>query len=69
MNNVTEVKYKVIKNPDEKEYKDVKRRVKANNGYCPCAMEKSPDTKCPCKTFRETQECECGLYVKVPYYD
>lgn len=66
MNNPFESEYKTIKNPDEKEYNEVKRRVKANNGFCPCAMEKTADTKCPCKTFRETQICECGLYVRVP---
>ena len=38
-----------------------------NDGYCPCRLEKTPDTKCMCKEFREMEEgtCHCGLYIKV----
>ena len=46
----------------------IKELVVANNGYCPCAIEKTPDTKCMCKEFREQKEpglCHCGLYEKV----
>jgi hypothetical protein len=42
--------------------------VKANNGYCPCAVIKNEDTKCICKEFREQTEpglCHCGRYEKV----
>ena len=42
--------------------------VKANNGYCPCAIERTPDTKCICKAFIEQEElglCHCGRYKKV----
>ena len=38
-----------------------------NKGYCPCALEKTEDYKCPCKEFREQDvhgECHCGLYIK-----
>lgn len=41
--------------------------VKANNGYCPCAVLKNEDTKCMCKEFREQTEpglCHCGRYEK-----
>ena len=41
--------------------------VKNNQGYCPCAIEKTEDTKCMCKAFRERAEssiCHCGLYKK-----
>ena len=41
--------------------------VKANNGYCPCAVIKNEDTKCPCKEFREQKEeglCHCGRFAK-----
>ena len=40
--------------------------LEQNGGYCPCAIEKSEDTKCMCKDFREQEsgECHCGLYVK-----
>ena len=39
-----------------------------NDGYCPCAVAKTPDTKCKCRDFRDQQEpgpCHCGLYEKV----
>jgi hypothetical protein len=42
--------------------------VKANDGYCPCAIQKTPDTKCICKEFREQESegpCHCGRYMKV----
>lgn len=41
--------------------------VKQNGGYCPCAIEKTEDTKCICKDFREAPEgtvCHCGRYKK-----
>ena len=41
--------------------------VKQNDGYCPCMIERTPDTKCMCKDFREQAEglCHCGRYRKV----
>lgn len=42
--------------------------VRQNDGYCPCAVDKTEDTKCMCKQFRDQKEpgpCHCGLYVKV----
>ena len=41
--------------------------IKANDGYCVCAVFKNPDTKCMCKEFREQKEglCHCGLYKKI----
>lgn len=47
---------------------DFKAAVDANDGYCPCMIDKTPDTKCPCKDFRERTEqgqCFCGRYEKV----
>jgi hypothetical protein len=40
--------------------------VAANDGYCPCAIEKNEDTRCMCKEFREMDEgeCHCGRYKK-----
>lgn len=41
--------------------------VKACDGYCPCAITREPDTKCPCKDFREATDgtvCHCGRYLK-----
>lgn len=57
-----------IKLSDNKELvAEIKQKLKANNGYCPCRLAKNEDTKCPCKEFREQTgagECHCGLYVK-----
>lgn len=59
---------KIIINPDSATYKEVTEAVEENNGYCPCAIVKNEDTRCPCREFREQQtegECHCGRFVKV----
>ena len=58
---------KIIENPDMKVRDSIKKALKANYGYCPCRLEKTEDTKCMCKEFREQQSgpCHCGLYIKV----
>lgn len=41
--------------------------VRNNQGYCPCAVQKIPDTKCMCKEFREQTTpgpCHCGRFMK-----
>ena len=46
---------------------DIVEAIRANDGYCVCAIEKTPDTKCMCNEFREIEEdciCHCGLYQK-----
>lgn len=45
---------------------EIREKVKANDGYCPCKIQHIPDTKCMCKEFREQEsgECHCGLYYK-----
>lgn len=46
----------------------VQEAIDVNHGYCPCAIERSKDTLCPCKDFREQTEpgeCHCGRYEKV----
>lgn len=58
---------KIIKNPDNRIYDEVTQAVKDNQGFCPCMIAKTNDTKCICKAFREQQtegECHCGRYVK-----
>lgn len=57
---------RVTLNPDKKYANDVLKQVKSNNGYCPCKLEKTPETKCMCLEFRAQEEgmCRCGLYVK-----
>ncbi len=45
----------------------IKAAIEKNGGYCPCRIDKSEDTKCICKDFREQNTagpCHCGLYIK-----
>lgn len=54
-------------NSDKTLVEEITRKLKENNGYCPCQLQHTEDTKCMCKDFREkvdTGECHCGLYVK-----
>ena len=46
---------------------EIAAAVKANDGYCPCLIQKNEDTKCMCKDFREQTEgkCHCGRFDKV----
>lgn len=58
---------KIILNPDAEIVQMVRLKLKENDGYCPCRLEKTPDTKCMCKEFRDAPwpgECHCGLYIK-----
>lgn len=57
---------KIVLNPDKEYVAEIKHQLKANSGYCPCTLIKTPDTKCMCKAFREMDEgmCHCGLYIK-----
>ena len=59
---------KIIINPDDILVKDIRERIRNNNGYCPCAIIHDDTTKCMCRDFREQEyegECHCGLYIKV----
>ena len=53
-------------NPDKEYVEEVRTRLKDNDGYCPCRIDRTPDTKCMCKDFRDMKEgmCHCGLYIK-----
>lgn len=55
---------KMIRNPNETALKTILEAIKDCNGFCPCVLQQTKDTKCPCKKFREKQECCCGLYVE-----
>lgn len=49
----------------------ISRKLIKTEGICPCVHDewddKTPacDKECPCKTFRESGDCHCGLYVKL----
>lgn len=57
---------KIQINPNNEIVKDIKQKIKDNDGYCPCQIEKTADTKCMCKSFKEQDSgyCHCGLYYK-----
>lgn len=58
-------------NSDQDLAREAKKQLIENDGYCPCALEKTPDTKCICKDFRDKinkgykGECNCGLYESI----
>lgn len=59
-------KYIIKNNPDTDLVNEITGRLRENDGYCPCRLEKTPETKCMCKEFREQESglCHCGLYYK-----
>lgn len=60
---------RIIQNPDKELVAEIRKGLKDNDGFCPCKIVKTVDTKCMCKEFRdmikrgETGECHCGLYI------
>ena len=60
---------KILTNQDKKAVKEIREKIKENNGHCACAITFNLDNKCMCKEFREqierkeTGECHCGLYI------
>ena len=61
-----------IRLSDDKELvEEIRQKLKENDGYCPCRIEKNEDTKCMCKEFREQIAdpnfegyCHCMLFYK-----
>ena len=58
---------RIILNPDNELVEEINKKLKENNGYCPCRLEKIEDNKCMCKEFREHSEGErhCGKFIKL----
>lgn len=60
---------KVETNPDKELVKEIRLKIKENNGHCACAVIFNDDNLCMCKEFREQMnngiegECHCGLYI------
>lgn len=60
---------KVITNPNKEFVKEIRAKIKENNGHCACAVSFHENNKCICKEFRdqidkgEAGECHCGLYI------
>ena len=62
---------KVIFNPDTEVVATVMEGLEKTGGYCPCRLERTPETKCICKEFRDQIAdpefegfCHCFLYYK-----
>ena len=62
---------KVRLNEDAAVVAAVREGLKRTGGYCPCVRERSEDTKCMCREFREQIAdpdfegyCHCMLYYK-----
>jgi len=59
---------RVYQNPDKILSEKIKDKLKANDGYCPCRIQRTPENKCMCKEFRDMMErketgfCHCHLY-------
>ena len=62
---------KMTLNPNKEIVENIQAGLKAKGGYCPCRLEKTEDTKCMCKEFRDQIKdenfegfCHCLLYYK-----
>ncbi len=57
---------RITRNPNKDFVEQMLKALKENSNYCPCRIEKTKDTKCMCKEFREQKDgwCHCGLYYK-----
>jgi len=58
-------------NEDAELVAQIKEGLKRKGGYCPCRLQKTEDTICICKEFREQIAdpefegyCHCLLYYK-----
>ena len=62
---------KVTLNPNKDFVKEIREKIKTNNGHCACAISFHADNICMCKEFREqiekgiAGECHCGLYTLI----
>ena len=67
-NEIMATEYEMMPSPDFIHRKKVEEAIKDNGGYCCCKIEKSEDTLCPCKEFRDQNKtgfCGCGRYYKI----
>ena len=60
------VKQGWVLNPNPKIVESIVKRIKLNNGECPCHNE-SVDKHCPCTDYRENYNCHGGLYKKLEF--
>ena len=60
-------------NPDAEVVRTVREGLERTGGYCPCRLERTEETKCMCREFKEQVDdpayegfCHCMLYYKSP---
>ncbi len=58
-------------NDDRELVELIREGLRQKGGYCPCRFERTEDTKCICREFREQMAdpdfegyCHCQLYYK-----
>lgn len=58
-------------NDDRELVELIREGLRQKGGYCPCRFERTEDTKCICREFREQMAdpdfegyCHCRLYYK-----
>lgn len=58
-------------NEDRELVELIREGLRQKGGYCPCRFERTEDTKCICREFREQMAdpdfegyCHCMLYYK-----
>ena len=63
---------KIVENSDKKIVQEIREKLKANSGYCPCSLFQDKEHKCMCKDFREQTTpgfCHCKRFMKVETED
>ena len=62
---------KISLNPDQEVVNTIREGLKQTGGYCPCRPERTEETKCMCREFKEQIDdpayegfCHCMLYYK-----
>lgn len=60
---------KITTNPNKDLVKEIREKIKENNGHCACAISFDESNRCMCEEFRQqiekgkSGECHCGLYI------
>ena len=55
------INMKIRLTSDEEQRQTIQQALQENDDYCPCRLQKTPDTKCMCKEFREQESGEKTL--------
>lgn len=54
---------------DLEKAKKIREALSKKDWHCPCSIEVTDDTLCPCKEFRTNtpkgEYCHCGLWKKI----